>query len=238
MHDDVVRAEMNGLEGGLKELERREAAINGRIQQLKRELEEVQQEKRSKEYAADILRRVLDGCDGAGTADGEPPMRSRIFVDDEKSRFNNKTGVKEFWFEHRRHAFESRRDMITTMMEILEEKDPEKFWAFFNGDLSQYRRDGINNLSMYFCTTEPSEEEASNWYRYKDGLWIKRVGLAMTNTMRVIEILLNVYGLDRHLFYIIFNGDDETSMDEDGCGCEEEDDPDQLGLDFDGGADD
>ena len=50
--------------------------------------------------------------------------------------------------------------------------------------------------------------------------------------MRVIEILLNAFSVDRHSFYIIFNEKKtDDSADEEGY---EEDDPDQLGLDLDG----
>ena len=227
MHNEVIQKEIEGLEA----LKKRESGIVETIARLKEELASIQQEMRTREYALDLARRALGIADEDGTI-AEPPMEKRIFVDDEKDCFMKKEGVKEFWFEHQRHAFETRLRMITTMMELLEAKDAARFEEFVNSDLSKYRGDGINNLSMYLSTTAPSGDEASYWFKYRDDIWVKRNGLGIVNTMRVIEILLNAFSVDRHSFYIIFNEKKtDDAADEEGY---EEDDPDQLGLDLDG----
>ena len=232
MRNDVIQKEIDVLEA----LKERSSAITAEISSLEQELASIQQEMRTREYALDLAYRAL-GLADEDKAVEEPPLEERIFVDDEKARFMRKEGVKEFWFEHQRHGFETRLRMMTTMMELLEAKDPERFDEFINSDLSKYRGDGINNLTVYISTTAPSEEDASYWYRYKDGLWVKRNGLGIVNTMRVIEILLNAFSIDRHSFYIIFKEKAEEPEDELAEDGYEEDDPDQLGLDLDGTGD-
>ena len=223
----VTNPTLDRLNREMKELEARLQSIDREMEALEKKKTDMDKEMAVKSYAVRCLKEAL-GIDEESTGKADDTDESkRVYVDGEKFSFMGRGVPIYFVFEGKTYRYESMLKMITKMMELVEEKDQEAFDRFLNSDLSKYRGDGFNNLSMYISNTV-SDDKKKDWFEYKSGWFVKRRGLNMSNTMRIIETMLNEFSLDRHSFYIVFDLDDkdeETGMDEEEY---EEDDPDQL----------
>ena len=231
MHNEIIQKEMEQI----RALEKRETELAKRIAGMQQEMVQVREEIAKKEYALSFARRAL-GMDEP--AEEEPSIEKRFYVYSDRICFDRNEPIKDFWFEGRRHVYESKLNMITTMIGILQKSHPDEFARFIGGDLSKYKGRGIKNLAYYITQEKPTEEDAGNWYEYGDGIWVKRNGLVTCNTMRVIWILLSVFSIDLKSFYITYKEDEPglSGMDaEEGPDEDEyiEDDPAQLGFDLD-----
>lgn len=222
---------VESLEKRIEELKTKIGGIESQIEALGIRKAEYEKELAGKEEALKCVNQALvfeaGGCDELE----EPDPKYRVYVDDEKIHFQGRGNPEAFWFGGRGYRFDTRLKMIGKVLDLLKEKDPERFKEFLSSDFSAFKRDGINKLSNYISSSLPEGEEG-DWREYCQGLYLKRVGLREVTTMRIIEILLNYFGIDRHSFYVCFGKNAE--MDDEGIDDEEfeEEDPDQLGLDL------
>lgn len=224
----------------LERLEKEISELEAKIADIDRSIEELEKKRKGYEDAIEMDRHSLGcvmealgiGSNGSDATLEEPDPSERIHVYDEKLLMLGRGKPKAFWFEGEGYPFETRFRMIVKIMDILKSKDPARFESFLRSDFSSFGKDGIKRLSTYI-SNEIQNGEDNDWVEYCEGLYVKRIGLREVNTMRIIEILLNYFGIDRNDFYIWFDKDiepeEENDIDEEDY---EEEDPDQLGLDL------